>query len=131
MKTPTDNKGERYPHALKYVDKPAKKTKSAPRLGPIWKIFAPYREWRQLPKNIRRFPLLTRKNARRILNGLIDYRLAVVTSQHKAHNIDFRIWSLYYQTRTEFAKLDKESKRHFLLLQYLRFLRKLKSRKNF
>jgi putative nucleotidyltransferase with HDIG domain len=125
MKAPTDNRGERYPNALKTVDKPAKKPQTSPRRGPFWKISAPYREWRQLPKNIRKFPLLTRRNARRILNGLIDYRLVVVTSQHKANNIDFRIWSLYYQTRNEFSKLDRESKNRFLFLKPLRFLRRL------
>lgn len=125
MKVPTDKRGERYPNALKSIDKHVKKPKSSPRRGPLWKITASYREWRQLPKNISRFPLLTRKNARRILNGLIDYRLTVVTSQHKANNIDFRIWSLYYQTRNEFAKLDKESRSRFLFLKSIRFLRKL------
>ncbi|MCJ7624202.1 MAG: HD domain-containing protein [Anaerolineaceae bacterium] len=125
MTTPTDKNRERYPNALKSVDKAVIKPKSLSRRGPIWKITVPYREWRQLPINIRRFPLLTRKNARRILNGLIDYRLALVTSQHKANNIDFRIWSLYYQTRNEYSKLDKESKSRFLFLKSLRFLRKL------
>jgi putative nucleotidyltransferase with HDIG domain len=67
-----------------------------------------YRDWREIPKEIRKFPQVIDDKMQEIESALVGYRLEVMDYTFKAMRVDRKIWSLYKHIMEEEDRLTWE-----------------------
>jgi HD-GYP domain-containing protein (c-di-GMP phosphodiesterase class II) len=128
MDVETKKEGEIFSPPIKTIEKKSRRRKPTAPGGWIWKITTPYREWRELPKEIREYPQKAHKNFDRIHEGLIDYRLALMKTVYMAKRVDARLWQIYGQVSKVVVTLEDENNKRAMILHTPRYLKKLKTR---
>jgi HD-GYP domain-containing protein (c-di-GMP phosphodiesterase class II) len=128
MDVETKKEGEIFSPPTKIIEKKSRRRKPTAPGGWIWKITTPYREWRELPKEIHEYPQKAQKNFDRIHEGLIDYRLALMKTVYMAKRVDARLWLIYNEVSHEVVALEDENNKRALVLHTPKYLKKLKSR---
>ena len=101
------------------------KRKKVPTRGVFWRMTAPYREWRDLPVTIRQIPEKAEHNFSQILEGLIDYRLALMKASHMAKNVHQRIWTHYDEVKNTYEKLLLETNKRGIFFHSRKYMRDL------
>ncbi len=89
------------------------------------RVITPYRQWRELPHQIRQYPQKSQNQIKKIEEMLIDYRLAIVKSTHIAKNINQRIWHDFQKVKSDNDELHLETHKRALFLHGPKYLYQL------
>ena len=95
--------------------------------GGIKSIKSSIDEWLDLQKEIKTYPQKMDQNQKLTEEKLNDYRLTMTALDHKAQNIDTKVWDQYRQIIKQINELCKKIDQSSLWLRTLTNLRDLKS----
>ncbi|MCE5208442.1 MAG: HD domain-containing protein [Chloroflexi bacterium] len=98
---------------------------NAERKSIFWKLTSPYREWRNLPNEIRTRSEKSQRNLILLHEMLIDYRLALMKANHMDPNINRDIWKEFHQAKLTHETLNEITSKKSLFMRGLKSLKRL------